>query len=112
MTVAVLRLSSICCFQSSPALIVAVVPGLDHAMALEQAEVFQQLLAQGFIAVRIGEKELDGLKGGLDVVNILALPVFNPGFERHQFVLNARIARTHLPGTLTDAPAGIALRTT
>src|SRR5262249_31053096 len=75
-------------------------------------EVFHQLLAQGFIAVCIGEKELDGLEGGLYALNVLALPLFNLGLKRHQFALNARIARTRLPGTLTDAPAGIALRTT
>ena len=41
---------------------IAVVPGLDHALSLEKAEVFHQLLAHGFIAVRIGEKSLTGLK--------------------------------------------------
>src|SRR5262249_44058726 len=76
------------------------------------AEVFHQLLAQGFIAARIGEKELDGLEGSSYVLNVLALSLFNLGLERHQFALNVRIARTRLPGTLTDAPAAIALRTT
>src|SRR5262249_27411758 len=57
-------------------------------------------------------KELDGLEGGLYVVNVFAFPVFNPSLERHQFALNARITGTCLHGTLTDTPAGIALRTT